>query len=345
MINYYWMDDRLRLALLKENTAYRNFWVQYGGDKVLNADRLMIQYYAENPEPYGHLGTNLDCAPEVEMDKFHRGLWAFKIYVADKEMPHKKELEALLYVLNPYNEELPESLPFCFHEYPPVAQVINFSGDPLEALEGKITPEHGYSVSVDTALNCLQPSQRLIRIDLARGKTAILEDVAHYIDRVAELRKEDVPWAGNYEQWDFFNKRERDETWQALKVWRLRRRKIPFLMIKKETGLSVTAAKAAYYRIYELIEGRRYDKEKFKEFYQKIQAEEQKGEIACASCKELPNCGKTGNYCPDMLALLPDFGPQRESFLHKPLDEVLENYDPDNYEEINRRKILYAAQK
>ena len=60
----------------------------------------------------------------------------------------------------------------------------------------------------------------------------------------------------------------------------------------------------AYYRAYELIEGRQYERERFKKKYQTIQAAEVKKKIDCDNCKELSNCAKTGNYCPDMLAFI-----------------------------------------
>lgn len=298
------MDDRLRLALLKESADYRAFWKQHGGEMVLKADQQISEYYIKNPEPIGHgrIGPNPACAAEKVQHDFFLGLFSFKLFF-DGEAPRGKALEAFLDALNPYREELPDELPFYFRRDRVVTQLS----------EGKISPwENDFCVETAGAVLHLQPWERLLRIDLRHSKKDILDEVGRYLDRVAKLRKspeackilqvtsdrrvECIDWTDNYAQWQTDDSRARKEAWQHLKVWRLRRQRKSYLQIQEETGIRVDNAKKSFARAYELIEGRRYDTERYNRENAEMQSTELKK--TCATCPTKLDCP---GPCPDIL--------------------------------------------
>ena len=72
----YWMDDRLRMALLKEKKAYRKFWNKYGAEKLIASDREIQKYYARNPDPpgSGRVGPDPNCLSTCVVHDFFMDL-------------------------------------------------------------------------------------------------------------------------------------------------------------------------------------------------------------------------------------------------------------------------------
>ncbi len=302
----YWMDDRLRMALLKEKAAYRDFWKEYDDERILAADREIREYYAMNPNPIcgGRSGPDPNCSATTVLYDFFTGLCSFNIFF-EGECPCGEDLKSALYVLNPFHEEVPDNLPFHFYVCPPVAQLVDFTDDPFAALDGKITPEHHYLLSTDLAVSHLQPWGRLLRIDLRRSKKDIMKDISCYLDRVAELRKKPVGWADNYKKWQPDVSREQKEAWRDLQIWRMRRgpRKKPFLQISRELGIKVDAAKKAFAQAYLLIEEHPLDGSHIKKRLKEVDLEELRR--TCATCPEKPERGGTCKEpCPDVLAFI-----------------------------------------
>ncbi len=195
----FWMDDRLRMDFLKEKKAYRDFWKEYGAKKILAADLEIREYYTNNT--YSGVDPDPNCPATKVRQNFINCLSTFKIWF-DTEFPIGEDLKVTLDVLNPFREELPDNLPFHFNQDSPVAQLVDFTDDPLAALKGDITPEHYHSTTTDIAINKLQPWERLLRLDLRRSKKDIIDDVNLFIDRVMEYRKQPVGWADNYKKWE-----------------------------------------------------------------------------------------------------------------------------------------------
>lgn len=296
----YWMDDRLRMALLKEKEAYRFFWLECDEKKVLDADREIREYYSRNPGSY--IRHDPECpATKVLYDFLHR-LYSFQI-VFELEVPQGEDLKATLDVLNPFCEDLPDKLPFHFHDFPPVAQLVDSTGDPYDAMEGKVTPEHHYIVPTDFAISQLKPWERLLRVDLRRSKKDIKDDINWYLNRVAELRKQPVGWAGSYEKWEPDVSRKREEVWRDLQIWKMRRgaNRKSFAKISQELKIKVHAAKKAFAHAYFLIEERQYEPEKLKKRLKEVPLQELKR--TCATCQENPkHGGPCKDLCPESLA-------------------------------------------
>lgn len=324
-------DKRLRLALLKESAKYRAFWEE-NDQKILSAweefrryrplDPLICMFVLCEAFEDGY-PTNCKASKACMVSyKFRVGLHNFCIQTDDfRYDKHKMFIEAklapqsIIPLLDPYNDEdLPSNLPIIFTDrLSPITQICS-ENIPFEH------HQHQYEeISYD--LDDICPNERLFKIDITRRKGEILSEITEILNKIEEIRKvsfhENTPdiWKKNYAKWKPEIKRQRDENWEALKIWKLRRKKKTFKEISKETGLLIPATKKAFYRAYELIEGSPYDPEYFKKEYRKINLSEVKRKIDCKNCQQRPECEKTGNYCPDMLNYInQDQVPLRERY-------------------------------
>jgi hypothetical protein len=292
---------RLRLALLKENSKYRSFWELYGGEKFLNS----------------YFSIDIDLSPEekvktpafIEAENFISGLTRFSVdwpFMADDEKTVK-----FINLIDPFStEDIPEPLSHpIFSEYPSVAGVWSAALDeaPNEArllLSDKME---------------LRPSERLLRIDLSRSRGELIDDFKRLLDRIEYFRKaDDVPeaWKLNYATWEPDSSRFRSEAWQAVEVYRLRRKRktygeiVKTLDIKDRHGEdALSTAKMAFRRAYELIEGKPYRPEAFKR--ESLPVSTLELGKTCATCPIRRTCKE---LCPDMLVFADqDYGSQREA--------------------------------
>jgi len=294
VIRHVWLDDPLRLAILKENAAYRAFWEKHGGNEAVSAYAQI--YLSDNPDLQAQ---KVPSKIRELADVFNDGLHTFGILIKSKHTGSD-----LLQILDPFNEELPEYLPLTFWREVPVAQVVNFE------MSGLI--EFDYFID-KSQVDILEPSERLLVIDVSCRKDKILREVKRFIDSVKETRDiahlmPDEKYKENYSMWQPDVSRRREETWNHLQVWRLRRQRKSYLQIYRETGIKVNAAKKAFARAYELIEGRRYTPDHFKDIYKEIQAPELIR--TCVTCPDHPsNGGSCNELCPDVLAFVDqDYG-------------------------------------
>ena len=109
-------DERLRLALLKEKKAYRDFWTEHGGDKIQEAQKEIQAFYASLPHvrtkgltPEDFAAFQKTCEGALDsLDKFNSGLSHFGI------QPFQgPETERFVYLIDPFSKEpLPDPLPF-----------------------------------------------------------------------------------------------------------------------------------------------------------------------------------------------------------------------------------------
>ena len=288
--NHPWLDNRLRLALLKENREYRELWEECGAaalaeiKEMAAKDSKAITDHSEDSEGR-FLGYKINTLQNFTIDlaKFHI------------EQPQSLAAENvgwlhILTVLNPYSEDIPDQCPIFFNTPLPVCAVkpkgYNFFDLPLHY----ITAEEAE----------VEPAVRLLAVDFSRKKNEIMKDISYCYDQIAESRaKNGYGWkcfVDNYTKWEPDTNKPRKETWNHLKVWRLRRQRKTFLQIFQETKIRVDAAKKAFARAYELIEGRCYDPKRYKREYAEIQAPELKK--TCSTCPARNDCAE---LCPDVL--------------------------------------------
>lgn len=322
---HYGEEWRLRLALIKESSVYRNFWDNYGGDKA----RMMFKYL-EAQHCSRHMlllrkkDTENSSPPDVwfrkglTIDQFPPEYWDFK----NQERIFSERLreqfgidsspffwiswEEWLIRIDPYNID-DTTFVWFWYPLPPIKQVF---GAPLPDM-----PEEHRACEIfpsEKNGNELNPSERILRVDLSRKRGELTREFALFLDMVEARRTdENVPedWKENYSTWEPDNSRFRFEAWQALGVWRLRRKRKTYKEIEQTLEIGLPAAKMAFRRAYELIEGKPYDPEAFKRNNLPVSTSEL-GKT-CSTCPIRSTCKE---LCPDMLLFVgQDYGSEREA--------------------------------
>lgn len=263
---------RLRLALLKESTAYRAFWDEYASEALQACkDYQTLSSRAERKEAilvldsfYGHLQARFG------LDVYHHTTFGI-IDALDN--------------LDPYGQN--DNIVVRFYLPPPAITMVMSTG----------MPEEHRSV---TRTSKLKPSERLLKVDLSRKRGELLREFTLFLDLVEAHRASgDVPedWARNYAVWEPDTSRFRSEAWQALAVWRLRRQRKPYSEISRMLNINISAGKMAFRRAYELIEGKPYDPEAFKRENLPVRIAELK-----KSCIDCPGRHTCTELCPDVMA-------------------------------------------
>jgi len=166
----------------------------------------------------------------------------------------------------------------------------------------------------------LAPHERLFRVDMSKPREQILRELTANVDAIfadkdwherafsCGLREEDC---NDYQTWEADRTRKRKEAWKQLNIWRERRKRRPMGDIADRLGMTEDACRKAYYRAYELTQGRPYH-------YKDVRAI-RLDELprTCADCPHREACGKTGSLCPDALAYIEqDQTYLRESLTH-----------------------------
>ena len=134
------------------------------------------------------------------------------------------------------------------------------------------------------------PYERLLKIDLRRNPSVLKKQFEAFLDAV-DARREMDPAA--YKEWKQDRSRKREEAWQHLTVWRMRRQvpKPSFPEIARELRITPAAAKKSFYRAYELIYGTPFDRKA----WEKERAENRSK--TCANCPQREGCTEP---CPEI---------------------------------------------
>ena len=287
---------RLRLALTKESTAYRDFWDQYG-DKAKQALKHIRAFYARH-DCTGGMSEELTNAFLSECEDAYKTLSMFNGPLRERfgidissgiAFSNRDEW---FNRLNPYKLNDNAIVRF-YYPLPAISQVKGGSIEEIPLEHHFITP---FS-SIER--NEMRPSERLLRVDLSRKRGELLKEFELFLDSVEALRNTaDIPetWKLNYAIWEPDNSRFRSEAWQALEVWRLRRKRKTYQEIHDLLNIEVSTAKMAFKRAYELIEGKPYSPEAFKR--DNLQVSVSELERTCFNCPIKNTCVE---LCPDML--------------------------------------------
>ena len=275
---------RLRLALLKKNGEYREFWDKYGGKKFLDA------YFAIDVDL--PVEKKVKTSEFIAAEDFISELTRFGIYWPF--MADDKRVMEFMDLIDPFStKDLPDPLPFpVFQKYPSVAGVVSENSVPSEA-----------QFRLNEKLK-LRPSERLLRIDLSRSRGELLNDFKRFLDRVDYFRNtEDCPkdWKENYQEWKPNKSRFRTEAWKAHEVWDLWEEagKTPaiqtFKYISKKVGRPLSTVKSQWYQAHEKIKGRPYDpKAKYSTEKKRRDADQ-----LCSKCPHGAICyKKSGEWIP-----------------------------------------------
>lgn len=255
-------ETKIRLAVLKENFEYQDFFDQFM-KWIKNAGKGVWPGLGFNK--YGLFGLRyLIVSPAYKRDQVYE-------------------------LINPRTEieSFPEKmlrniLPRLFYE--PAVKLIevkgkkNFDFNELGAgIPMWVIDEKG-----------LKSSERIYIVDLRKKKTEIMAEFEGYLDRafLKDTKKDWMP----------YKKRNRKETWRHLQIWRLRKQRKDFPEISRCLGITVDAAKKSFYRAYELTQGKRYDPEALRKEIWCVKINEIK--ITCDTCPKRKGCDV---LCPDIL--------------------------------------------
>lgn len=301
-------DWRLRLALIKESVEYRTFWAEFS-PKV----RQVYKEIEELDRELQAVKGNADISAAFRRHKAAcatKAAFNSRLYAFGLQGPFCDALAAL----DPKNEDLPDRLPVLFREPPAVVQ-IEMPGTPMPFEARRVVP-------LRRVLETLEPSERILKIDLSRKRGEIEAEFKRYLDTVERNRTSaDTPeeWGVNYGRWLPDTSRFRTETWQALKVYRLRRKAFPYRVIEEATGTSTSVAKKAFSKAFSMIEGRPYDDEGKEFFRREVQQAIKSSELqkTCATCPKRDisdgGDGTCEGLCLDILPFVEqEQKPQRE---------------------------------
>jgi hypothetical protein len=245
--------DKLAIACLKENFEFLDFWEKHG-----QAAREALKVYSRyqdnggDPDP-GQWPPETWKAVEA-LTLFSSGLYAFGWSIPGRP----GGWESCLNALDP-GQEIPDKTPMDSTERPALIQVD--TGAPREAR------------FIATDKLPLKDSERVLRVDLSRKKADLLADFKAFLNQVDENRKsDDMPgsWKEHYQTWEPDRSRERAEAWHQLKVWRMAKELFSYSDIAKSLKITQDTAKKAFYKAYELTQGRPYDRERYREYRQKL---------------------------------------------------------------------------
>lgn len=277
-------EAKIRLAFLKENFEYQKYFSQF-----LESDK-------QSPK---------SGWPGLGFNKF--GLTGLRYCIHHPAFKY----EDIIDLVSPQNnvDALSDKLvtailPRLFYE-PAVERIevgkVSVSGE---------LPDGGCSRPIQRINERgLKPWERLYKVDLTRGKTQILKEYKEYIESaIAHNKKES--------DWELYKKRNRDEAWTHLEVWKLRKEKKSFSEIARALQITTEAAKKSFYRACEMTQGKRYKPEMLKREIWHIKKEDMK--ITCNICPQRNNC-KT--LCPDVLRYIDqDYITQHDNFLPEDSD-------------------------
>jgi antitoxin component YwqK of YwqJK toxin-antitoxin module len=127
-----------------------------------------------------------------------------------------------------------------------------------------------YGEPVTKTWDILEPYERLIKIDLRKRKSELLNEFQNYIEHeigIQEAAKQFWPkdLQLSYLLWEPENERQRKEAWIQLEVWKLRKQYKCYPEIAMILKLKKNTAKKSFYKAYERIYGKPYSNSTFKD--------------------------------------------------------------------------------
>jgi hypothetical protein len=280
-------SGRLRLALLKENFQYRDFF-------EANRGRMQIAYRAIREANRRKLSWGPPEVPWVDRDGnvvstgtrkelqgwFHSrlredfGIERPPFYFDAAAAGPLLSAEDALSVLDPKGnlDVIPEAVLSRMFHSPAIWQIRRDLSSPTEISNmdlstldrrgnpGPVVRRKG-DPPPDPPLSGLRPFERLLLVDLRRKRADLLAEFAATLDSVEEYRKKtgEPEWIESYSTWKPDTTRSRIETRRNLKIYRLWREGEPFTKISKKLNISLEMTKGGFYRVFEQIQNRPYN--------------------------------------------------------------------------------------
>lgn len=261
---------RLKLAILKENFEYQEFFKEF---KKRDKNNFPGEMFA----------------------KF--GITGYAYFVTDPRYNDCiKLLDPTQEITGLKPEWVDHKLPLLF--YSPAVVNIEVDGQPFLSGCFERIFKGGASMPLPSMMRKgMKPFERLFKVDLRKKKNQLLKEFKNYLDGVYAKKKqaEDDPY---YSFWEQDLSRYREESWNHLEVWKLKKQNLSFIDIGIKLKITEDTAKKSFYRAYELTQGKKYD---FQELQRKagiVRKEEM--ERICATCPNRDTCTDY-EICPDVL--------------------------------------------
>jgi hypothetical protein len=111
----------------------------------------------------------------------------------------------------------------------------------------------------------LEPYEHVLIVDLRKHKTALQEEFGEFVKQEHSYHKKmsgrASPYMNDntYSMWEL-DGRERKEAQDQLEVWKLRKQRMNFGNISAKLDISEDLARKRFYRAFELITGKKYEK-------------------------------------------------------------------------------------
>lgn len=277
---------KLRLAFLKENFHFRDFY----------------RTLKNNPKQISSLG---DCLESFELNRFY--CFADRqdcpidqlliLFDRDRDFDPKNFSEAEVPGEGmSWRKYFGERLPELFVR-PILIHVV---------LPGQRFEHYYYRFDMPKTL---KPWERVLIVDARARKEDLLGDFELFIDR---NRHKHEHYKANemysYVKWEPEKERETDKAWVQLDVWKRRRMGQSLFTIAQELKLSKNLSRskdlARYYiyRAYEISQGEKYDKNRFKKMVRE-EAKKRNPFKICSSCPDKNTCQER-ETCPRFLEYL-----------------------------------------
>jgi hypothetical protein len=309
---------KLSIAMLRENFRFLDYW-ERRGPAARNAVKTRNDYFKSG-------GTN-------DIRQWPNDMWRVNAVLGQFSWElenifgwqlDQRQWENCLDALDPA-KPLPEKIPLFSTTPHTVIGVEDDAHKPIEtpakthlntiegylAKLGEDVPAEVRDMLYKDAMNPhgslypifhLKSSERLLKVDLSRKKSELLTEFKAFLDQVYENQKsDDIPenWKTNYKQWTPDTSRESAKVCDQLKVWKMRKEKIPFSEIAKGLKITQDAAKKAFYKAYERTQGREYDREKYRKYGQKMNPWDMTK--TCQTCPDRQTCSE---LCPEIMRVV-----------------------------------------
>jgi hypothetical protein len=226
------------------------------------------------------------------------------------------------------SNELVEMLPLLFYEKG--ISVIRYFPHPFE-------------------IDGMYPYERVLVIDLRKNITDLIRDIKHYIQHELKINEAANKYVRDEKKdkkegkdknaikhrpsfqlfdWNFDKEKKREEAWKQLEVWQLRKKQMSFRDIAELQGQSISTTKERFYKAYQRIFGKPYDRKHFAKLAKSIK----KNELprTCDTCSDREK--DCDGLCIDVEYYAnQDHGARQESLLKEDSDAYIASVRSDIY--------------
>ena len=310
-------EAELKLALLKENFLYRQFYEELKKDpyskipELIHADESFKDFKDrlhniwDTDGPY--FSDWLKKTGDMGNLRIRRGFVFRAFYNRPEELTEfldpSKRIQHKVYPPDEDPEEIATIENFFYERVLP--ELFSPEGITLLTTTSsglKIGFSWEFPVVGATAGLRLQPYERLLKIDFSKRKSELLRQFEAFIDTMEKMQQNyqgrDRKKRG-YDAWAPDYSRQTDEIRTQIAIWKMRKERKSFAFIAEELKITEDLAKKHFYRAFELTQQKRYDKDLYKRNNVIRISDLSK---SCKNCLDNPEKGgKCKEICPDVM--------------------------------------------